>query len=1091
MKRITENGIQHCILRVSFLLALFCLSQNGIMAQEETQDDQTVRRTVWFSGLPADYTQVGMTDLYYKQSTDAINIVAYYKGGYYSPTFEDKGCGLAIKVGSHNAVGVDCLNGTTTYGVTTHVEIEQQAGYARVSYVVTNTNEENVVVSLGTYADVAIGDYYTVPISRIKNADGETCGLSAKNGAGVQVYVLFGKNMVGVTPTDDHWFGHFNSNQGWPQMVGNYSSSPYPQYYMVENGSYDSAVGWCWKNRVIQAGTTTTFSYLVGVGEVSTNTHSSYNVTTTESPSQWNDLSRSHNLTLSGFYENSSAQAGIIEYAVDNYDVWKSMTGTLSPGDAFTSNISVKFDETKYTHNIKFRARDTKGNTTYLPSIEYLDVRGYELHGVADKVYTGSPIYQTNLTTVLDDTKYALTDYANNVNVGKASFDYVGVFPYSIGSKNYTFNITSQSLSGKLKFTESSFTYTGQPITPDWYFSEGKYENLVNGKDYTLTWTSNTLPGTATLKVTGKGNYTGSLTTDFVIDKAPLTSSNYTLVLPKEDITYDAEKHGATVAPGYGVGTATIKYRKSGTSEYKTSRPTEAGTYRVYLEFTEGSLYKGRSREQVGSFTIYALKTDEWEILKTTLPQLKTAGWTQSWDSSKGVADVPKLQGLTIKQGHVTEIDFSGQNISGTFPFTLLEFPKLTNVNLSNNKLTGDISAMTQDYLLNKPASANSLKNLNISQNQITGNIGAFASFFSNLETLNASYNSIENVIPAISADVALNLSNQSISSVVSLDLADLSEENAGGNLPGILFYDHNNQTVTTDFNLLCETQDSTWNITLAFEDGKIVIPEVSEQNIYYGENGDTLSVSVINNVESPNGITFRISLTFDEGDSNFDSQVDVNDLQSDILFIMENYPTRPYNFTAANLWKDESINVQDIICLVSQLLDKPNTTTNKARRYAPDKESFSDAEVYVRNNRLMLNTSRPVAAFDITIDGAMNMEIANELRQAGITVQTKTTREGMHLIGYSLSGAYLPIGTTVIGAFNKNATVSNAMLSDREANSVSVSLSESMGSTTEISLERSGKKTGGLYDLQGRKVNAGFTPKKGIYIQGGNKVVK
>ena len=216
---------------------------------------------------------------------------------------------------------------------------------------------------------------------------------------------------------------------------------------------------------------------------------------------------------------------------------------------------------------------------------------------------------------------------------------------------------------------------------------------------------------------------------------------------------------------------------------------------------------------------------------------------------------------------------------------------------------------------------------------------------------------------------------------------------------------------------------------------------------------------------------------------------MNVLDVQTDVMFIFANYNTRPFNFTAANLWPDEQINVQDIVPLVNLLFETETAAAPMVRRSANTSEA--EATVFCRSGSLVVNTMRPVAAFDITIDGAMNMEIANELRQAGITVQTKTTREGMHLIGYSLSGTYLPIGTTVIGAFNKNATVSNAMLSDREANSVSVSLSESTESTTEISLERNGKKIGDLYDLQGRKMNAGFTPRKGIYIQEGNKIVK
>lgn len=136
--------------------------------------------------------------------------------------------------------------------------VEPQGELAKICYSVANTTEEDVVVSLGTHADVMIGSNDRAPISRRKDTAGNTYGVTMKDGNGAQLCVLFGSGLAGVTGVSDYWFGYYGTNNSANSMVGNYSSG---SYYMEENGSYDSGMGWCWKNRVIPAGETVVFSY--------------------------------------------------------------------------------------------------------------------------------------------------------------------------------------------------------------------------------------------------------------------------------------------------------------------------------------------------------------------------------------------------------------------------------------------------------------------------------------------------------------------------------------------------------------------------------------------------------------------------------------------------------------------------------------------------------------------------------------------------------------------------------------------------------------------------------------------------------------
>lgn len=1066
------------------LALLLCLIPSNAYAQQKAKKAPPLRASR-YSSLPSGYSQVGATQLYYKQTSSSIDVIGYYNGYYYSSTYSDAGYKVAMQVNNYSAINVDCLNGTIYNGVTFQASIIQQGELARICYTVTNSNEEDVIVSLGTHADVMIGSNDAAPISRRIDTFGQAYGLTMRDGQGAQLCVLFGSGLAGVMPISDYWFGRYSLNSSAYAMVGNYSSG---SNYMVENGSYDSGMGWCWKDRTITAGSTVVFSYVIGVGEVNLEPNSSFEVTP-DDPEGWNDLSRPHRLSLSGSYESPAGLEGVIDYAVEDSEDWIALTDTLASGDEFTASLVAMFDATKPTHVIKFRTRDLVGNTTMLHPIEYVDVSFRALTGIEDKTYTGDSLFQSGLACDLNEEQYSLI-YYNNVNAGTASFNLEGVFPYTIGRKTYTFTINPQPLSGSLSLTNTEFVYSGENFTPAWQFTNGAYTNLEEEKDYEIVWSDNKLPGTGSLIVSGKNNYTGSLTATFNIDKAQLTENLYSLVLPDEDITFDEQSHGASITTAEGVGEATFTYMKQGDTELSTISPTEAGDYTIYLEFADGTLYYGKGRTQVGAFSIYQFNAEEWAVLQTVLPQLAEMGWSQPWDVSQGMKSVSSLHGLTIEKGHVTGLDLSGQNLTGMFPYFILALPQLQNVNLANNHLTGDVGMATYVFAQQNPTLAANVQNINISGNQFSGNIGIFANCFTDLTLLDASNNCLEDVFPMIPSTVTnLDISKQTISRVVPLHLANLSVDSIATKVPSILLYDHANQTFTPNINLFCTTPDESWGMIMSYQNGNLSIPYVSEQNAYYGEKGDTLNVAVVYNNGTREGSTFYISLSFDEGDGNFDGQVNVLDLQTSINYMVEKYQNRPYNFTAANLWKDELINVQDIICQVNLLMNDKNIETIQAnaRRMASVSAKTNDAIIYVQNGQLMLNANYPVAAFDITIDGASHMDVVNSIEQAGMTVTMKALRDGLRIIGYSLNGICIPAGISSIGMFEQPISVRNAMLSDSEANAISVSYDNATTGVESVNMSSSDASS--LYDLQGRKVNV--MSRKGLYIQNGRKVIK
>lgn len=974
------------------------------------------------SSMPSGYSQVGATDLCYNKgvtsyngSFHSIDIQGKFETNYYGSTFSDCGYDVAIQVGNNTATYLDCQSGSTVNGVRFEAEVVAQAELARICYYLTNTNNEDVTISLGIHADVMIGNNDSAPIVRKLDTVGNTYGLALLDGNGAQLCVLFGAGLPGVTGVSDFWFGRWSSNSSASNMVGNYEQD---SNWMVENGSYDSGMGWCWKNRTIPAGATVIFSWLIGVGDVKLEPNSSFEVTP-EDPEGWNDLTRLHVLSLEGDYESPAGLSGKIEYAVEDSETWITLTDTLESGSTFTGEVRAMFNPELSTHTIRFRTVDQVGNTTLLPSIVYPDVAYHTVSGIMDKTYTGDSIFQTELTCNLSSDQYTTKNYHNNVHAGTASFNFEGVFPYTIGRKTYTFTINPQTLTGELALADTNFVYTGYTITPDWQFTNANYANLQSGSDYSASWTNNRLPGTGTLTVTGKGNYTGSLSANINIDKAQLRNNLFTLTLPDEDITYDEQSHGASISTSNGVGQPTITYQKQGETEVSTVQPTEAGDYTIYLAFADGSLYYGREKAEVGQFTIYEFNEEEWITLQSVLAQLTEMGWSQPWDISLGMKGVSLLHGITIEKGHITALDLSGLELTGQFPRAVLDLPQLQSLNLANNRLNG--------------------------------NLGQYASSMSGITSLDVSGNNFNEVMPMLPTTLTnVNLGNQTIDGIINLPLADLTSSYLADNVPNILLYNHALQTYSPNIRLLLTTADGYWGTRLVSQNGTVTLTAATTDNAYKGQSGDTLNVALLLDNGTREGSTFKMKLSFEQGDGNFDGQVNVLDLQTTLNYMFEEYATKPYNYTAANLWEDNIINVQDAVSLVNLLLDvnAVSASRNNTAKRVTERPSEASASVTIENGYLKIYSIVPVSAFDIMVSTNQQTEIESALKQMGFTCTSKWDGSNLHLVGYSLNGAEIPAGETAICALS-SGIVSYAMLANREANEISVS--QNGGTTTYI----------------------------------------
>lgn len=152
------------------------------------------------------------------------------------------------------------------------------------------------------------------------------------------------------------------------------------------------------------------------------------------------------------------------------------------------------------------------------------------INNPTDKTYTGSPCVQ-GVSVKDSEAKLTVDDisvtYENNINVGTATIIYTGKNNYT-GEIRKNFKITEASITDDMIENIPSVTYDTKPHTPEVTVTfEGS--PLEAGKDYDVAYTNNIYAGTATVTVTGKGNFTGTASKNFAIAQAYLSVENQTV----------------------------------------------------------------------------------------------------------------------------------------------------------------------------------------------------------------------------------------------------------------------------------------------------------------------------------------------------------------------------------------------------------------------------------------------------------------------------------------------------------------------------------------------------------------------------------
>ena len=204
-----------------------------------------------------------------------------------------------------------------------------------------------------------------------------------------------------------------------------------------------------------------------------------------------------------------------------------------------------------------------------------------------------------DLPALVKNTDYTL-GYKENTNVGTATVTVTGKGNYS-GSRDVTFVIKPAVMDQTWLTTSiAEFTYNSAKQVPTVTVNGGEtYGNLIMDADYTVTYTGSkgstvaepTDVDTYTLTVTGKGNYSGSLTATFRIKAMAVTvtpNANQSKVYGAEEpaLTYTLDK----ALPGGETLTAPLKRAQGeNVGSYAISLAAASANPNYTLTLAEGS----------------------------------------------------------------------------------------------------------------------------------------------------------------------------------------------------------------------------------------------------------------------------------------------------------------------------------------------------------------------------------------------------------------------------------------------------------------------------------------------------------------------
>lgn len=242
--------------------------------------------------------------------------------------------------------------------------------------------------------------------------------------------------------------------------------------------------------------------------------------------------------------------------------------------------------------------------------------------------------------------------------------------PISISSANTVLGLsaTSYNYDGKAKTPNTSVTYTD---------TDGNKVSLVKNTDYKVTYSNNTNAGTATVKVDGIGNYTGSLSKTFKINAISLSAKSISMSFNYLNAVYsgDAKTPTPTIYWTNGSNKVKLVKNKDYTVSYKNNRNMGQGTI----------IIKGKGNFSGTVNQYFKILPKQTTGLKTTASTANSV--TLKWNKQNYVAgyqivkyDPNKKVYVQVKRvsANTTSCTVTGLNASTAYHFKVRAFTQLS-----------------------------------------------------------------------------------------------------------------------------------------------------------------------------------------------------------------------------------------------------------------------------------------------------------------------------------------------------------------------------------------------------------------------------
>lgn len=248
--------------------------------------------------------------------------------------------------------------------------------------------------------------------------------------------------------------------------------------------------------------------------------------------------------------------------------------------------------------------------------------------------------------TLKKNTDYTVA-YSNNVNAGTGTITITGKGIYG-GSVKKTFTIKKLGISATAVSGTGNKVYTGSAIKPVPAVKAGG-RTLKNGTDFTVSYKNNTEPGTATLIVNGKGNYSGSVSKTFKITARAINDVEVTV----SDTVFTGEQVRPDVVVSYG------SYQFISDSDYTLS-------FKDNVNIGTASVVVTGKNHLSGSRTV-TFPIEKADISSTEIA-VKNATFTGS--AIKSDVDV-RLGNVTLKEGTHYTLSYKNNVNAGTAQVTI------------------------------------------------------------------------------------------------------------------------------------------------------------------------------------------------------------------------------------------------------------------------------------------------------------------------------------------------------------------------------------------------------------------------------------